>query len=90
MPIDKPKLTPVQLAAIERWRRERPKPKPRAKHWHDKATALAHELGLEVKGVEDLHDHLADLGEWGGMSRAEAEWTAWHDTVAISTARRAA
>jgi len=66
------------------------KPKPRASHWHDKATTFAREHGLEVKLVEAEHDHRSDLLEWDGAPRAEAEWRAWNEVVELMTPRRAA
>lgn len=66
------------------------RPPQRSRHWRDKASAFAREHGLEVKGVLDMHDHLADLLEWEGADRASAEWYAWEQTVDILTPRRAA
>ena len=59
------------------------KPKQRAKHWHDRCVALAREHGLESPGVLDLFDHIADIREWNGEARAEAEFNAWNETVQI-------
>lgn len=62
------------------------KPPQRSAHWQAKAKAFAAEHGLEVKGVLDLHDHLADIAECiGGHERAAAEFYAWEQTVEILT-----
>lgn len=66
------------------------KPKGRSAHWLTKAKDLARELGLNVDGLLDLHDHLADLLEWQGASRSDAEWYAWEQAVDVFRSRRVA
>lgn len=68
----------------------RPKPPPRSAQWIVEAKRLAREHGLNANGVLDMHDHLADLLEWDGAERADAEWRAWQQTVEILVPKRAA
>lgn len=62
--------------------------KPRGAQWIAKAKAFAREHGLAERGVLDMHDHLADLLEWEGASRVDAEFYAWEQVVDIMTPRR--
>lgn len=64
------------------------KPPERPAHWPKKATAFAREHGLEVKGVLEMLDHLADLLEWEGASRQDAEHYAWEQMLDIMAPRR--
>jgi hypothetical protein len=77
------KLTPEQLAALDRFRRDRPRPKPRNGKWPGKAETLARELGIDQAAILAEHDHRADLLEWDGVKRAEAEERAWTETVEL-------
>lgn len=83
-------LTPQQRAAATRVAQDKPRAPQRSAHWHTKARELARLNDLNVAGVLDMHDHLADLLEWEGVPRAEAEWFAWQQTVEILVPKRAA
>lgn len=72
-------------AKFEADRVRRGKPPARSGKWKTLARELARTHGLQVDGVLDMHDHLADLLEWQGAPRAEAEHYAWEQTVDILT-----
>jgi hypothetical protein len=71
------------LANQDRVRRGRVK--PRSAQWAAKARELAHQHGLKVDGLLDMHDHMADLLEWEGADRTSAEFYAWEQLVDIVT-----
>lgn len=87
MPVAKLKpQTPKERAIADRIRRARPK--PRNEKWIKRADEIARELGIGSDEVLAEHDHRADLLEWDGVKRAEAEERAWEQTVELL--RRAA
>lgn len=65
------------------------KPPQRSAHWQKKALAFAREHGLEVKGVLDMFDHFADLLEWDGAPRDQAEHYAWEQAIELLKPRAA-
>ena len=79
----------AQERAAREHRVKHGRPRERSGKWEKKARAFAAEHGLELKGVLDMHDHLANILEWDGAPPAEAEHYAWEQVLMYLTPRSA-